>query len=84
MAMLAIGLPTVADCGRRVMLMPDSFQFVADRGGARVEFTVGEPDVQPGDQERRDELAEAESRPTLMLPKTLVAMKSCANAPSRT
>ena len=72
MPMLAAGLPTVSAGGQHVgcpLTSAVALHLGADRSAARVEFAVGVPHVDAGDDERRHELPRPMSRPTLMLPK---------------
>src|SRR4029079_19417276 len=48
-----------------------AFELGADRFGARVEFTVGEPHIDGRDPERRHELAEADERADVDVPPDL-------------
>ena len=54
------------------------FELVAKLGGERIQRLVGVAGVEVGDREGRHELQQPEDRATLILPTTMVFMKSRA------
>ena len=63
-------------------MIPRSSSFCADRLGPRVELLVGEPHVEPGDDEGRHELAEPEQQADVDVAEHLGRHEVVANAPS--